>query len=378
MEPLELTSDLPTDLWHNLQYQTESALAVTNASDFAYFKFIYLGNVKQASTVLTEFHLVLDWETPGREIQTQLRQAIGSLHPTIPIEISFAGKPLGENQNPAELGSVYGDKIYFGAENPQKSDNILGNSQKWFDYFQRVATAINNDPSLYQQIIDAACKGMENTPNTKQWTELTWKLLLLARNLPGIYADKATGRMVLKPTQQLIQTLKASLEQNNQGAVYHTANILEWLAYLKPRMFEGVDLYDGEQSRKALAQTLLSSINPSRNLPGRVRMEAAWAIGWASVASQAFGQEVYETLVTYAQQEENKSIAMTLRCAALRSFLYPTPYYRAAISQQGGWYQASILDEQQFRQLALSGKHDEALKHFREKLVNSLPPAQEN
>lgn len=373
MQILEIVSDMPNELWQRLKSQTEAAIRTTNPNDFAYFKFAYQDSVVTASPVLTEYHITVDLKEPGHKVRQKIRKALIDAPEQTPINISFAGRQLENTQALADIGVAYADKIYFNVGDPSGEGPGPSGLAVWSDYFKKVSTAIRRDHNLYEEIVDTVCQRLEEITDLEQLSEQDWGLLLLMRNLPGVYADVASSRFILKPTQRLIKTLGTALEQNNQVTIYHAANVLEWLAYLKPRMFKGVDLHEGDQARKALASGLLQVIDPAKNMPGRVRMEAAWAISWTSVASQDFGREVYEKLVAYEETESPTPIAVTLRSAALRSFLYPTPYFIAATSQRAGWFQASILDRHEFRRIAISGRHDEALKHFRSELESALP-----
>ncbi len=373
MKLFELIANLPDELAQALERQTKAAINTTDDRGFKYIKFIYKESIVKASSVLTEYHIATDIKATGREVRQLLREALVDAPDRAPINISFAVRPLHDDQTLLDIGAIYGDKVYFNVGDPRGGKLGPSGLPEWTDYFKQVSLAIQRDPSLYEDIVKSACERLEAASDIVSWAEEDWKLLLLARNFPELYVSMTSGRSILRQTRRLIDTLEAALNKRSSAAIYHTANILEWLAFLKPRMFEGVDLKEGRETREKLATSLLRAVDPTENLPGRVRMETAWAISWASVASQEFGGLVYEKLIEYAEAESSAPIATTLRGAALRSFLYPTPYFLAAISQKAGWFEASVLDHHQFRRIAIAGQHDDALNHFRSKLDSVLP-----
>lgn len=372
----KLISTLSDELWHRLKQQTDRALGANDPKDYAYFKFIYLNSVVTASPVLTEYHLEVDWTISGLELQKKIIDFLGDQPRPLPVNITFAGRRLKENETLADIGATYADKIYFNIGEPQGGSSGPAGSEAWSRYFNDLSKQIRQNPVLYEEIVDVVCEQIKEEKLLSKWEESDWKLLLLLRNMLGTYANSAPSNSILRVTQQLNATLDTAIEQNDAGTIYHICNVLEWLAYLKPRMFEGFDLAAGMAARSNLATSLLSVLEPQRNLPGRVRMEAAWAVGWASVASRDFGRLVYRRLVELTEHEKAAKlspIVLTLRCAALRSLLYPTPYMQAALSQNAGWFQASIQDQQEFRRVAFIDDHNEAVKHLHSELIKDLP-----
>lgn len=374
MTTLSFLKAPPEELIQQLQHHTHMALTSNHIEDLGYFKFILLDNTLSALIVVNEFHMPMDWNSSGKLVCRRIQHALDGFDEESSITLSFAGREIGDTRTLSSSGASYGDKVYFNLDVINLATPIAERVSQWHTYFRDVGRVMERNPALYALIAETVCAKFAVTTQPEQLTTDDWNKILALRNLCGLYAERADSAFALSTTRLLTTTLTTVLEAQNVTGVYHLANILEWLAYLRPRMFEGFDLLEGQQARKALAAALLSCIDPAYNLPPLVRLEAAWAIGWISVASQDFGREVYERLIEYERDEPLLAVRVAIRSAALRSLLYPSPYYMAALSQAGGWFQASVLDQNEFRRVAISGHRDEALFNFHAQLSDVLPP----
>lgn len=368
----KLISRMPVDLWQRLADQTREALELSDTKDYAYFKFVYQGTVVTPSAVFTEFHLGMDWEEQGQAVKQRLRSEIRDAPTSAPVNVAFAGRTLREDQSLSELGAVYGDKLYFNIGPPKGGTQMTPSTIVWSDYFRDVVSRLRQQPKLYEDVVDEVCKGTCSIESESNWSGDLWKLIVLMRNLPGIFAEMANGPTFLRTTQRLVEVLQLSLEDSRPALVYHLSNVLEWLAYLKPRMFEGYDLLEGDESRRRLADALLTAVDPSRGLPGRVRMEAAWALGWAGVASEDFGRLGFARLQQFAGIEKSLPLFLALQGAALRCQIHPTPYAVAALSQAAGWFQSDLHFQTEARRIAITKRQDELLARFRSMLTERL------
>jgi hypothetical protein len=190
----------------------------------------------------------------------------------------------------------YCDKIYA-MPLPQSTNETW---QKYKDYFKKAQDLVLANPILYTELC-RNLKSMFADPNKGILEDDVYRHLVLLRSLPESLAYSPSGHVEAAKSVRELLALLDLLEDKEKfenevtifkEVIYNVINALEWLAYLVPKMHE-VEL-QGQPLYEELVDSLEKHITERRyNLA--IRLEAACALGWASVSSIAVATYVHQS-----------------------------------------------------------------------------------
>lgn len=304
---------------NNLKKVTQNHLEASNNEQKARFiKVAYVDHYDDPSTsdiddhkktprvVLWEAHptvqgLDLGWNHHITDVSS-LRKSLRDIElPTnlshMQTEFYFASTHLrnrganNDNENLRLYLIFYCDKIYA---MPLQSTNETW--QKYKDYFKKAQDMVLANPTLYTELC-RRLKGLFADSSQEPLVDDVYRCLVLLRSLPETLAYSSKGYLAaaesVRELLALLDLLDLMEEKESKSeyqvniyeeVTYNVINALEWLAYLVPKMYE-VKL-EGQPLYEELVECLEKYIVEKRYKLA-IRLEAAWALGWASVSSIA-------------------------------------------------------------------------------------------
>ncbi len=190
----------------------------------------------------------------------------------------------------------YCDKIYA-MPLPESTNETW---KKYKNYFKKAQDMVLTNPNLYPKLC-RELKKLVADPDKRFLEDDIYRYLVLLRSLPESLAYSSSGHVAAaKSVRELLALLdllegieRAEKEVSIYDEVtYNVINALEWLAYLVPKMYEvkvpGPPLYE------ELVDSLEKHLTEKRYKLA-IRLEAAWALGWASVSSIAVATCVHRS-----------------------------------------------------------------------------------
>ncbi len=279
--------------------------------------------------VLWEVHVPIHglsagWNNRVTDIGTLKRSLRMGLPPdlrALQTDLYFASMQLKEQKVYSEPETVrhylisYCDKIY--AKPLQQQPNTIWMSYK--RYFNQAQMMILTNPTLYTELC-SKLKELSSLPSPPE--DKLYSYLVLLRSLPDTVARAKDGHIEAARSLKELLTLLDSLDEDGlplaSEITYNVINAVEWLTYLIPKMYGALPIDE------KLVERLEKYIS-GENYKLAIRMEAAWALGWASVASIAVATHVHE------YKKSTKSRVYNLHNNVLRQVV-GTAYLRASFT----------------------------------------------
>jgi hypothetical protein len=351
-------TQIPEDVVNNIRNITRRHLdAGNNEQKARHIKVAFVDSLSPPPRViLWEVHLPVkgldpdDDQVKSPTIHDLIRDLRDSLRNDAPqltglnFDLYFAtahlGHVIGNSEYLRNYLAAYGDKIY--AVPVEQSNKPLAWTE-YRDFFVEAGKAVRANPLLYLEL----CNHIANffvRPGKEDSFELYQHIVLLrclpecvayGADLTNFTSNLATDPHTINPLVESTRTLINLLQQFenrgetllNESTIYNVINALEWLAYVEPRIFSE-DLVDTDSSQVRplyieYAEILANCINDQNGYHLTSRVEAAWAIGWAGVASIA--------VATFLHKSFTPDRIRQLNSAVLR-FVTASAYMRASFT----------------------------------------------
>lgn len=197
--------------------------------------------------------------------------------------------------------AIYCDKMY--AEIDPEQIDLSPKWQTYLSYFEDTGQLVRRNPGIYTGLCHSL-KQLYVQGRGPKGNDRLYQHLVLLRSLPNYLAlacedransNRSGGKLDLSGYAEVAESVRLLLgllatfkshqsEAENAEAIYSIINSLEWLAYLAPRMYSTRDGAESPPLHEALAEQLFEYIS-SDNYTLAIRLEAAWALGWAAVSS---------------------------------------------------------------------------------------------
>ena len=223
---------------------------------------------------------------------------------SLKTDLYFASMKLVSKQRRVEPETLrhylvsYCDKIY--AKPSLKQTNATWALHK--SYFNQVQMMILTNPTLYTELC-INLKELFSHPSSNILIpeDKLYSYLVLLRSLPDTLAHAQNGYIEAASSLKELLTLLDILEDNElmiaQETTYNVINAIEWLAYLIPQMYRALPNSTANAINSPLHEDLVECLEKyisNERYKLAIRMEAAWALGWASVSSIEVASCVHE------------------------------------------------------------------------------------
>lgn len=270
-------------------------------------------------------------------LNSELPQQLHGLRLDLYFTSGLLGKVRGGAESLRLYLVMYCDKLYAV---PQEATVNVITWNEYRRYFEDVRNIVLATPRAYADLcrrIGTLFRG----PGTVESDEL-YRHLVLLRSLPESVAYSVNGyeSAAAESTTELLRLLQVFEDlhddTNNEVAVYSIVNALEWLAYLAPKMYAHDSGALGQPLHEVLVERLVKYITSDR-FRLATRLEAAWALSWASVSSIPIAARVHEVFGESDIRKLNNPVLKNVAGAArLRASLSLASFGPARITPDAG------------------------------------------
>ena len=316
----------------------------------------------EEGTQIRDSHYFNIKETPIQHILDYLATCLDVTNNQDLLELNFAGSRLPNNLSLNSQGVAYPDKVFLPIDNKIAftKDSILHDFENVKANMEEIARIIQRSPELYIEVIKQFKELVESDGIGPDHSDF-WNYQLIIRN----FAIFSTGEE-LRQRQLIINDSVAHmlnwlevlhLKESLLAVQYSLINALEWQAYMYPVIFfEACGTRHNQRMTKlgdTFSNTLCRVIENAAS-PGRIRMEACWALSWAGISNYQFGKKITPLFFKIIQKSDTlgqKEIGTAIFVALMRSTCIRHMFLGADENENFGWFQNTLGEDNNLIQI---------------------------